>query len=648
MKKRLLFQAVLFLVVCLAGTARVLAQCVGPMSVPVAGSGSGNPLSAGETHVDATCPGVDGSATITASGGTGPYSGTGTFPQMPGTQTYTVTDGNGCTATVQVTVGVLDNTPPSLTCPGPSPIIVSPNSGACTYTVAGTEYNPTGVSDNCAVASTSYTALSGSVSPSSGSSLAGAVLGAGNNVIQWKATDTNGNMNTCQFTIRVNPCIELSGNLIWKGDELSGVGLGTVALTGDAFDTDGPTPSGLLPAGGAYTLIANAGSNFTIAPSKHIFIPPTYTSLLNGLTAADATAIQQHLVGINGITDPYRLVAADANKSNTISTVDAAIIRQAILLNPSAISILNTTKSWRFMPTTPVLTYINPFTVPPFNEFRTVTTMSSMSGLDFYGVKVGDVVESTDPAAKPDPDAKPLVWRVRDRALKTGQTVKLDFSVLNFADIAAYQYALDFETSALQFESVEILTNKIALDPAGNFGTFNLANGELRTLWSVAQGVSLPGVQPMFRLQFKVLSGGKKLSEVLRIDPAALSPVAYNTVLAPREVQLVFADYLSVNQRDEDDLSPDTDLTGPELLQNRPNPFSDRTVIGFILPEAGEAQVRIFDASGRAVFESSQSYPAGYNELQVSLRALGVSGVLFYELTTAQGKVTRKMTALGL
>ena len=35
-----------------------------------------------------------------------------------------------------------------------------------------------------------------------------------------------------------------------------------------------------------------------------------------------------------------------------------------------------------------------------------------------------------------------------------------------------------------------------------------------------------------------------------------------------------------------------------QLLQNRPNPFSDRTAIGFVLPEACEAQLRVFDVSG--------------------------------------------------
>ncbi|MFN0202315.1 MAG: fibronectin type III domain-containing protein [Bacteroidia bacterium] len=62
------------------------------------------PLSATEMHVDALCFGGNGSVTISATGGTAPYTGTGTFSQAAGTQTYTVTDANGCSATISATV----------------------------------------------------------------------------------------------------------------------------------------------------------------------------------------------------------------------------------------------------------------------------------------------------------------------------------------------------------------------------------------------------------------------------------------------------------------------------------------------------------------------------------------------------------------
>jgi hypothetical protein len=56
------------------------------------------------------CTGGTTNVTVTASGGTPPYSGTGVFPQGAGTTTYTVTDANGCTASQDVTITITQYT----------------------------------------------------------------------------------------------------------------------------------------------------------------------------------------------------------------------------------------------------------------------------------------------------------------------------------------------------------------------------------------------------------------------------------------------------------------------------------------------------------------------------------------------------------
>jgi hypothetical protein len=51
-----------------------------------------------------TCPGTSVEVEVLASGGTAPYVGAGIYNENAGNQTYTVTDGNGCTATTSTTV----------------------------------------------------------------------------------------------------------------------------------------------------------------------------------------------------------------------------------------------------------------------------------------------------------------------------------------------------------------------------------------------------------------------------------------------------------------------------------------------------------------------------------------------------------------
>jgi len=61
-------------------------------------------LSTSATSTAILCNGDSSTVTITASGGIAPYSGTGTFTQVQGSYSYTVTDAHGCTATASLVI----------------------------------------------------------------------------------------------------------------------------------------------------------------------------------------------------------------------------------------------------------------------------------------------------------------------------------------------------------------------------------------------------------------------------------------------------------------------------------------------------------------------------------------------------------------
>jgi alpha-amylase len=553
----------------------------------------------------------------------------GFYPPGPTTVEWTATDASGNPNTCSMTVTVTDNQPPSITCPAST--TVSPIPGSCEYTISGTAYDPSGISDNCGIGgAASYNVVSGSVSPASGTTLSGAVLAVGANIIEWSVSDVNNLTGTCQFTLTVSACT-ISGKLIWKGppaNTATGVANATVFLSGDDSDTFTPTL-----ADGEYSFTGFTGSNFIVKPQKT-------SGMFNGVNVGDATAIQAHLTGPPYVTDFFRLVAADVNKSNTISTLDATIIKQALLGNPTANNILNNTKSWRFISSS----FAYPDPAGPFNlpagmpETRSVTGQST--GQDFFGIKVGDFLETANPALSPM-QMEPLVWRTADRKLQAGEPLEVTFTASNFEDIAAYQFALDFDPGALEFQSLEVLTDLIPLTLEGNFGLFNIEAGELRALFSMLPGQALPAEHPVFRLNFTVLESGQLLSEVLQIGQDAIPALAFNTALDETVVELEFF---------QETTSVSVTPAGERrvvLLQNRPNPFDRETTIGFILPEACEAQLRVFDLNGREWWKTVKQYGAGYQEEIVRLEQAGTAGLLFCELTTPFGVVTGKMAMTG-
>jgi hypothetical protein len=80
-----------------------------------------------------TCNGGAATVTVSATGGVGPYTGTGVFQAMPGNHTYTVTDANGCTGSTTIEVAAQNCI--ELACVENKTVNTDANS--CTATVTG-------------------------------------------------------------------------------------------------------------------------------------------------------------------------------------------------------------------------------------------------------------------------------------------------------------------------------------------------------------------------------------------------------------------------------------------------------------------------------------------------------------------------------
>ncbi len=109
--------------------------------------------------------------------------------------TWTYDDGNGNTSTQTQNVIIDDVTNPTITCIGNQTVDAD---ATHTYTVQGTQFDPTATDDNCGVASVINDF-------NSTSSLAGAQLPEDTTItIVWTVTDVAGNTDSCSFDVTVN------------------------------------------------------------------------------------------------------------------------------------------------------------------------------------------------------------------------------------------------------------------------------------------------------------------------------------------------------------------------------------------------------------------------------------------------------------
>ncbi len=87
-------------------------------------------------------------------------------------------------------------------------------------------------------------------------------------------------------------------------------------------------------------------------------------------------------------------------------------------------------------------------------------------------------------------------------------------------------------------------------------------------------------------------------------------------------------------------------LLDPEthhLYQNRPNPFSDRSAIGFYIPEDTEVELSIFDVQGRLLKTYAGRYGRGHHDIQIDRSSINATGLLYYRLQTPRFTATRRM-----
>ena len=438
--------------------------------------------------------------------------------------------------------------------------------------------------------------------------------GNGTYILRWSVGNGVCNAVFDEVNIVVGPCqATFDGRIIWSRNGTTGVKDVTVALSGSQSATT------VTPVSGNYSLVVSPGATFTITPTKAL-------NKLNGINALDVTRITQH-ASVNPIllTNPYDWVAADVNSNNVITQLDANIVQLSLLGNPQALA--QWIHSWRFVPTTHTMT------LPPWGFPEKVTLMGSAANVDFYGIKIGDLVSNFANPANAG-QGQPLILRTPDQILEAGQTLQVEFAADALSDIAALQFALRFDPAHLQ------LANIAALDglplAADNFGTYEVEAGSVRVVWGGLSAVALKQTTPVFRLTFNVLESSSRLSEVLGLDDETLPGHVYNSQSAESGVLLRFDASTAVGDP--------AGHAGVQLLQNQPNPFVDKTTIGFVLPAACKAQLRIVDAAGRLLAERTQQYPAGRH--QESFDLSGVSGVLYYELTTPFGVQTKKMVVV--
>ena len=433
------------------------------------------------------------------------------------------------------------------------------------------------------------------------------------------------NKDFCMVTLRVddnvNACqdTDANGSALISGDISTDEGAMVQNVEVMISSNHPEYPSMMVtPSTGTYAFSNNPmSSDYAISAEKE-------DDYMNGVSTLDLVLIQKHILGLDLLDTPYKVIASDVNNDARISASDLVELRKLIL---GIYAELPQNESWRFVEEAQV--FQSPMSPFPFTEQIEIFNLSNdMAAQNFVGVKIGDVngnVVASNLLNTQVRASSHIVLSTDQKEVRKGERVQIDFASADFEEVYGMQFTM--EHSGLS------LTNVVGGDV--NLSDDNIAvlkEGQLSTLsWSEIAPITSDDI--LFSLVFTA-EKDVDLSSVISINSKVTQAEAYTT------------DNYTLN-----DISLQFNYSGKAgaeftLYKNEPNPFANTTSIGFNLPTSSDVTLKVFDVTGKLVLKKQDSYPKGLSTIELNSDDLSSTGILYYQLDAGKYSATKKMVLI--
>lgn len=354
---------------------------------------------------------------------------------------------------------------------------------------------------------------------------------------------------------------------------------------------------------------------------------------LNGVTTLDLLLISKHILSLQALDAPWKIIAADANGSGSVTTNDVVQLRRLIL---GIFNALPGNTSWRFF-TDNCIFPANPFEVnncSTFYGFDPLPFYAYPGEIRFYGLKTGDVNNSamTNSAQLQSAEARSVTTlQLPDITLQEGEMIDIPLRMEQAGNWQGFQCSLPFDATKMELTDVragEQLNSQ-------EFAFAQPEAGMLRVSWfDVAPQVLLPQ-DNLFHLRFK-----------------ALAPVLLKDVLAlpMDETKSPFHSEIYTSENDIRQLQfefkvPEKTDTGAQVYQPQPNPFTAGTSIPLRLEKQEQVRISVGNFEGKTLYSNTLDLPEGAHLLEIPATAFAENGIYSWQVRIGskvyQGKLVR-------
>ncbi len=350
-------------------------------------------------------------------------------------------------------------------------------------------------------------------------------------------------------------------------------------------------------------------------------------SAVNGVSTLDLVKIQRHILDLEHLDSPYKLLAADVNNSKTISSSDLTVLRKLILgINDK----IENNTSWRFVPED----YVFSDPTYPFDYDEKVLVDSiyeDIKGVNFIAVKVGDVNNSVEVNAtsnKTQTRYANALFVIDEQQFEAGKSVKVDIKAGELMEIMGTQFTFQFDAATMEYAG---LSTGNVLVKSYNANLNRISDGIIPFSIDIADGIQLNPNDVIFSINFIAKTSGS--TDKMGIAEDGLSPEVYDMHANVRKLDLRVR-------------NAEVAIAQNILYQNQPNPFKDYTSISFELANEGVVTMKVMDMTGKMVYSIQNNFTKGYNTINIENAQLNGAGIYYYQLETGDFSATKKMIVI--
>ena len=373
----------------------------------------------------------------------------------------------------------------------------------------------------------------------------------------------------------------------------------------------------------AVALTDNTGAyRLQVSPGNYVLIPfkNNDKNKLNGVTTMDISLIQSHLLMQSPLNSPFKIIAADANNSGTVSTLDILHIRRLIL---GIDTTLPGNRLWAFV--TGVHQFSNAMNPFPYPSTKTLNNAVGELSTDFTGVKIGDVNYDRNPQVEGLTQARPALLdtvRLYYRARSENGGYVVEVRSRGVENLMGMQYTLSWDAGKLRYEGIG--SNPLGIETGDRWAS----EGELGMSWNDprVRGVKMTDGDLLFELRFSGDAGSEMPR--LRVSSSRVPEEAFDNRYQELAIRLDGVEDRVLNR-----------------LVLYPNPAVDVLNLRYGSDKGGSGEVRLLDMTGKVVYRQSVKVNRGENRYRVDLSSRKLAKGT-YVLQVAQGDDVRSVKAV--